>query len=63
MYHSRIISDKSFDSVADFISNHRSDLHLWSNSIDVGSLDGDDLILEDITLNTSMLIGILEQIR
>lgn len=41
-------SNQLYNAVDDFISNHRPDLSLWSHSIDVDALNGDDLNLEDI---------------
>lgn len=50
-------SNQLYNAVSNFISNHRSDFSLWSHSIDVDALDGDDLNLEDIEVEMVFVNG------
>lgn len=50
-------SNQLYNAVANYISNQRSALSLWSYSIDVDTLDGDDLNLEDIEVEMIFVNG------
>lgn len=46
-----------FESIEEYIPDHRSEFQLYSNSIDVEYLNGDDLALEDITIEQVYVNG------